>query len=140
LEQSPLSTHCILELHGCSPGILNDVLFIRDVTKEASKQGLSTLLKVSSHQFAPHGVTVVGLLAESHISIHTWPEHGYAAVDIFTCGECADPRQACDYLVRRFDARAHKLLVLRRGIGVQDGELEYPQELVQERDACRVRA
>jgi S-adenosylmethionine decarboxylase len=138
LEQSPVGTHCILELHGCSFAILNDVLFVRNAVKRASSQGLATLLKLTSHKFEPHGVTAVGLLAESHLSIHTWPEHGYAAIDIFTCGEDADPRQACTYLVNRFGAREHKLLVLRRGMGVEYHPLDHPSEPFEEHDRCRV--
>ena len=117
---TPVGTHCILELHGCSPDLLNDVLFVRDAVEQASKQSLSTLLNLTSHQFHPQGVTAVGLLAESHLSIHTWPECGYAGIDIFTCGEAAKPQQACDYLVKRFGARRHSLRILPRGVTASD--------------------
>ena len=117
---APVGTLCVLELHGCPPDLLNDVLFVRDAVEQASKQSLSTLLELSSHQFYPQGVTALGLLAESHLSIHTWPEHGYAAVDIFTCGDNAEPQRACRYLAGRFAARRHSLVVLPRGVGVPD--------------------
>lgn len=113
----PVGTHCILELQGCPPALLNDESFVRASLEEASRRGLSTLLSLTSHQFTPQGVTALALLAESHISIHTWPETGYAAVDVFTCGRTAQPRLAADYLVERFEARAHDLDIIPRGIG-----------------------
>ncbi len=68
-----------------------------------------------SYEFSPYGVTALVLLAESHISIHTWPENGYLAVDVFTCGEHTEPEQACHYLVEAFQACSHVLLKLPRG-------------------------
>jgi len=141
LQKTPRSTHCILELYGCPSNLLNDLSFVRDAVRQASQQGLSTLLDMSSHQFHPQGVTVVGLLAESHISIHTWPECGYAAVDVFTCGESADPQRACQYLVERFRARQHQRLTVPRGYG----QLPTPSVLMQsaseeEVDLCPVRS
>ena len=99
-----------------------------------------TLLKLSSHQFHPQGVTAVGLLAESHLSIHTWPEHGYAAVDVFTCGEEARPQQACDYLVKRFAARRHSLVVLPRGVGAPSCMPNADAEFAGRIELCRVPA
>ena len=109
--------HCILELYGCPSDLLNDELFVRDAIEKATQKSLSTLLQLSSHKFHPQGVTAIGLLAESHISIHTWPENNYAAVDIFTCGENADPAPACEYLVSEFQAQQHHQLILSRGDG-----------------------
>jgi len=115
LATASAGTHCILELYGCPSDLLNDVLCVRAAVEEASRRSMSTLLKLSSHQFQPQGVTAIALLAESHISIHTWPEHGYAAVDVFTCGENADPRRACLYVAERLAAREYELTVLSRG-------------------------
>ncbi len=112
---TPVGTHCILELTGCPAEILNDMPLIRDALAEASKHGMSTLLDLTSHKFEPQGVTALALLAESHISIHTWPESGYAALDVFTCGEHARPRQACEYLIRRLKAASYSLRQLPRG-------------------------
>ena len=134
---TPVGTHCILELHGCSPDLLNDVLFVRDAIEQASLQSLSTLLKLTSHQFYPQGVTAIALLAESHLSVHTWPEHGYAAVDIFTCGEDARPQQACRYLTKRFSARRHALVVLPRGVGATDAARTASAAFTEETDLCR---
>ena len=136
MTETPVGTHCILELHGCCFDTLNDEHFIRDALRQASKRSGSTLLKLASHRFEPQGVTAVGLLAESHLSIHTWPEHGYAAVDIFTCGEDARPRLACEYLARRLGAREQSLLILPRGAraGAEGQMAAAPPE---EKDLCR---
>ena len=76
--------HCILELYDCDPSRLDDEAFIRTTITSAAKGAGATLLNLITHQFQPQGVTGLALLAESHISIHTWPESGYAAVDVFT--------------------------------------------------------
>lgn len=124
---TPVGTHCILEVTGCPAEILNDMPLIRDALTEASKQGMSTLLDLTSHKFEPQGVTALALLAESHISIHTWPESGYAALDVFTCGEHARPRQACEYLVQRLQAASYSLRQLPRGgaVATHDEALPY---------------
>ena len=110
-----IGTHCIVELYDCPRKLLNDEQFVKNAVREATRHGLATLMGEVSHQFHPHGVTALGLLAESHISIHTWPEHGYAAADIFTCGDRANPQPACDFLIRRFQAGRHSLTKLVRG-------------------------
>jgi S-adenosylmethionine decarboxylase len=103
-------------LHGCHAERLNDLEAIEEIIAEAAAKAHSTLIDVRGHRFSPHGVTAVGLLAESHLSVHTWPETGYAAVDIFTCGERCDPLLACDTLIEAFGAQEHSLTVLTRGI------------------------
>lgn len=128
----PIGTHCVLELHGCSSNLLNDENFIRDALTKASRVGLSTLLDLTSHKFHPQGVTALALLAESHISMHTWPELGYAAVDVFTCGQTAQPQRACAFLVRQFNARNYSLKVLPRGAAVDDPEDAYDSRLPEE--------
>lgn len=108
-------THCIAELYDCPDELLNDLEFVKGAMREAAEAGLASLLDEVSHQFSPHGVTALGLLAESHISIHTWPEHNYVAVDVFTCGTRADPQAACMRLVRAFRAGRHSLIKIARG-------------------------
>ena len=107
--------HCIIELYGCPFGLLDDEDFIRETVSTAAAESGSTLLTLSSHQFSPQGVTALGLLAESHISVHTWPETGYAAADVFTCGHHCDPQQAGRYLADALRAEHHTISVLRRG-------------------------
>ena len=76
----------------------DDENYIRDVVYHASVQCNSTLLSLNSHKFQPQGVTCVAMLAESHISIHTWPEKGMAVCDVFTCGEHTEPQKSVDYM------------------------------------------
>lgn len=106
--------HCILELYGCSSAKLNDEVFLRDAITTAAQLAGATLLNLITHHFEPQGVTGLALLAESHISIHTWPESGYAAVDVFTCGDHTMPERACQVLAEKLDAGHHKLKSFRR--------------------------
>lgn len=106
--------HCILELYGCSSTKLNDEVFLRAAITTAAELAGATLLNLITHHFEPQGVTGLALLAESHISIHTWPESGYAAVDVFTCGDHTMPEKACQVLADELDAGQHKLKSFRR--------------------------
>lgn len=108
-------THCILELFECPFEVLDDENIIREAVEEAAAESGSTLLALTSHHFDPQGATALGLLAESHISIHTWPETGYAAADVFTCGKQCNPRKACSLLIEKLKSRRHSLSVLQRG-------------------------
>jgi S-adenosylmethionine decarboxylase len=110
-----VGTHCVLELYGCPGELLNDPVTIREALRNAAETARSTLLAEVLHPFEPQGVTALALLAESHISIHTWPEHGYAAIDVFTCGEHTRPEQACEHLARALHARKFNLRKLPRG-------------------------
>jgi S-adenosylmethionine decarboxylase len=111
---APVGSHCILELYDCSEALLNDAEFVRDSLREAAKQAKATLLNEVLHQFEPHGITALALLSESHISVHTWPEVRYAALDVFTCGSHTDPEEACRYLIKAFRAGRHSMTKLRR--------------------------
>ncbi|MCU0530317.1 MAG: adenosylmethionine decarboxylase, partial [Cyanobium sp. Prado107] len=106
--------HCILELYDCDPGRLDDQAFLRDTITAAAQQAGATLLNLITHRFQPQGVTGLALLAESHISIHTWPESGYAAVDVFTCGDHTMPERACAVLAAELGAGRHRLTSFRR--------------------------
>lgn len=96
--------HLILDLYGCDEDILND----RDQLEEALVMALMTakanVLRVIGHKFEPQGVTLLALLAESHASIHTWPEIGYCAIDLYTCGEETDTHAAATHLKKRLNA------------------------------------
>ena len=101
--------HCILELYDCDHSKLDDEAFLRTTITTAAKRAGATLLNLITHRFEPQGVTGLALLAESHISIHTWPESGYAAVDVFTCGDHTMPEQACAVMRDGLKARRHAL-------------------------------
>lgn len=97
--------HHLVDLHGCDPYLLNNEEFILKALAEAAAKSNSTLLSVGFHKFDPQGATGYALLAESHISIHTWPEIGHAACDIFTCGgDHVDCDAAGAYLAEAFKA------------------------------------
>ena len=100
-----IGRHCILELYQCDNAKLNDEAFIRTTITSSAKIAGAKLLNLVTHSFKPQGVTGLALLAESHISIHTWPEIGYAAIDVFTCGDHTMPGKACNLLAKEFLAK-----------------------------------
>ena len=108
------SKHLLLELYRCDCEKLNDESFLRCILNRASKLANATVLNLMSNKFEPHGVTAIALLAESHISIHTWPESNYSAVDIFTCGQNMMPELASQYLIDSLTAKEHSLRVIKR--------------------------
>jgi S-adenosylmethionine decarboxylase len=117
-----VGTHCFAELHDCPHDLLNDAKLISRAIRQAARRAKSELLHEVTHQFQPIGVTALALLAESHISIHTWPETGYAAVDAFTCGDKAVPEAACRYLARTL--KAGRVAMVRTARGLMTHRLE----------------
>ena len=113
-ELSHQSKHLLLELYRCDGEKLNDESFLRCTLNKAAKLAKATVLNLISNKFEPQGVTVIALLAESHISIHTWPESNYSAVDIFTCGQNMFPELASQYLIEALKAEEHSLRVIQR--------------------------
>lgn len=108
-----LGTHIIAEFHGCTN--INDADALKDELVKAAVAAGATVLNVHTHQFAPQGVSGLVLLQESHLSIHTWPEHGYAAVDIYTCGEHVHSQAAIDSLSAYFKPTYVRQLQVDRG-------------------------
>ena len=108
------SKHLLLELYGCDYEKLNDESFLRCTLNRAAKLAKATVLNLISNKFEPQGVTAIALLAESHISIHTWPESNYSAIDIFTCGQNMMPELASQYLIEALKAEEHFLRVIER--------------------------
>ena len=108
------SKHLLLELYGCDYEKLNDESFLRCSLNRAAKLAKATVLNLISNKFEPQGVTAIALLAESHISIHSWPESNYSAVDIFTCGQNMKPELASQYLIETLNAEEHFLRIIKR--------------------------
>ena len=106
----------LLELKDCNREILNDLSFIKDLLSESATRAGATVLGESFHKFNPHGVSGVVVIAESHISIHTWPEHGYAAVDIFSCGTRVDTDVAAQAIIKALESKNHSVIEIQRGI------------------------
>ena len=108
------SKHLLLELYRCDYEKLNDESYLRCTLNRAAKLAKAIVLNLISNKFEPQGVTAIALLAESHISIHTWPESNYSAVDIFTCGQDMMPELASQYLIESLKAKEHCLRVIER--------------------------
>lgn len=126
-----IGSHWILEMYDCPPEVIDDLEHVRQALRQAVKAARSTLLHEAAHAFEPQGVTALGLLAESHISVHTWPELGYAAADVFTCGEHATPREACEYLAVALQAGRYELRHIERGgAAPEERPLRRPEPLV----------
>ena len=113
-----LGRHLLLELHDCDRGALNDTDLIRDVMLKAAIDCGAVVLGNQFHHFNPQGVSGVVVIAESHISIHTWPEYGYAAVDVFTCGTAVNPEIAAKVLIDGLKAKNHSMMEIARGAEV----------------------
>ena len=111
-----LGLHLLLELNECNPKLLNDIDFIRQALLSTAHEVGATVVGESFHRFSPQGVTGILAIAESHISIHTWPELEYAAADIFACGSSFRPREAAEILVERLQSRNPDILEVERGM------------------------
>ncbi len=117
-EKSTLSSfqgkHLLVELYGCNNKKLDDESYLRCLINNSAKLANATILNLISNKFEPQGVTAIALLAESHLSIHTWPEAQYAALDIFTCGKNMKPDLACNFLIDSLEAKEHILKTIDR--------------------------
>jgi len=119
-----LGRHIIAELHGCDPGLLTDLEQTIEILREAVRVSGASYLGEFYRVFEPWGgLTAIVALAESHISIHTWPEYRYAALDIFTCGETADPWKAYEYVVEAYKPEKVNVTEVKRGL-VRTEELQ----------------
>ncbi len=112
-EWKALGKHIILELFTKEIEKLNDTSFIKEMLIKAAEEAETTVLNYAEHKFKPQGVTAVVLLAESHISIHTWPEYGYAAIDIYTCGGI--PEKAMEFIIQKLNAYEYDMKMMVRG-------------------------
>ena len=108
-----MGKHYLLNLYGCSYDRLDNEKYLVGLLEQSANASGATVLQTISHKFDPHGVTAICLLSESHISIHTWPETGEAAVDVFTCGNC-DPKIGCDIIIENLKADNHTLSYIER--------------------------
>jgi S-adenosylmethionine decarboxylase proenzyme len=129
MEKKSLGYHVMLELFDCDREILNDVNKIEEYMIHAAKKAGATIISSSFHHFNPHGVSGVIVIAESHLAIHTWPEYGYAAVDVFTCGKTVDTVMACNYLKKTMCAQIVKSYDMDRGILFGNNIVSKSQEL-----------
>ncbi|MGI6307785.1 MAG: adenosylmethionine decarboxylase [Dethiobacteria bacterium] len=124
-----LGRHVLAEFYGCSPDILNDTVRIEQIMVNAALEAGAEIREVVFHEFTPQGVSGVVVISESHLAIHTWPELGYAAVDVFTCGTTVDPWVSCYYLKRQFTAERMAAKEIKRGIfELEEIKTDYTQQ------------
>src|SRR5947209_2870717 len=124
-RMEPRGRHVIAELDGCDAELLSDPGKVRRLLLAAADEAGATSLAVETFEFPNGGVSGFVLLAESHISIHTWPEQAYAAIDIYTCGHHTVPDAACAYLVDHLGASSWRASVFDRGLVAADGKHEH---------------
>ncbi|MBI4812560.1 adenosylmethionine decarboxylase [Candidatus Falkowbacteria bacterium] len=113
-----LGRHLLVELRDCAPGILNNLEKVKNILVRAAKKSGATIIVVSFYELNPFGIISINgmvIIAESHLSIRTWPEYDYAAVDIFTCGDLIKPEVAAQYLIERFESKNPSLIEIKRG-------------------------
>jgi S-adenosylmethionine decarboxylase len=111
-----LGTHLLVELRDSNPEILKDLARVKDTLVAAAKEAKATIVDISFHEFNPFGISGVVVIAESHLTIHTWPEYSYAAVDIFTCGDIIKPEVAAAFLIEQFESKNPSIVEMKRGI------------------------
>lgn len=106
------------ELQGCPFEILNDMKKVEQIMVKAALSAGAEVRECVFHKFSPQGISGVVVISESHLAIHTWPELGYAAVDVFTCGDTVNPWDACNYLVDNFQADHMDAQEIKRGANI----------------------
>ncbi|WP_134685896.1 adenosylmethionine decarboxylase [Brevibacillus migulae] len=133
MEYSTFGRHVAIDTWGVQFDLLNDAEFLKKEMIEAAEACGATVLSVQAKQFSPQGATVLVLLSESHLSIHTYPERGFAALDCYTCGETVDPQLAIDYMVSVLKPEKIYAKKLVRGIG----ELQVEEPVVKVPDMVK---
>ena len=111
------SSHCIMELWECNNQILDNKDMVEELMVEAALESGAEVREVAFHKFAPQGVSGVVVISESHLAIHTFPEHGYASIDVFTCGERIDPQVAAKLIAKKLNSKRFYEINLERGMG-----------------------
>jgi len=117
-----LGTHLLVELRECNTEILKNLEKVRNALVSAAKEAKATIVDVSFHEFNPFGISGVVVIAESHLTIHTWPEYDYAAIDIFTCGDIIKPEVAASFLIKQFECKNPSIVEMKRGILSHENE------------------
>ncbi|KUK84151.1 MAG: S-adenosylmethionine decarboxylase proenzyme [Pelotomaculum thermopropionicum] len=111
-----LGRHVLAEICGCDFNILNNIKKVEEIMVDAALEAGAEVRECVFHKFSPQGVSGVVVISESHLAIHTWPELGYAAVDVFTCGDSVNPWDACNYLTDHFYAKHITAKEIKRGM------------------------
>lgn len=112
---APAGRHVLAELTGCPAAVLNDPAGLEKCFRRCAEEGGATLISSHFHHFSPQGVSGVVVIAESHVTVHTWPEHGYAAVDVFTCGRPEVAEAVMELLITALGAETVHRTSFERG-------------------------
>lgn len=121
-----LGTHLLIEFYNCDKKILDDEKSIEGLFIQAARKAKATVVERVFHKFSPHGVSGVVVISESHLAVHTWPEYGYAAVDVFTCGTEIDPWVAQKVIRDGLKAENTTALEMKRGsLQLPQGQLTH---------------
>ena len=129
-----LGKHIIIECSGCRPEILNDLDAVQEILTNAAIAAKAEVRARAFHRFSPQGISGVVVISESHLSVHTWPEYGYAALDIYTCGEKTLPWLACEFVAHSFGATEVKATEIQRGIEKRTGYFSHKVSEVKEKN------
>ena len=134
LEEIHLGQHVLAEFFECDPNTLNSMDKVEKYMIDAALECGATIVQKCFHMFNPYGVSGVVIISESHLAIHTWPELGYAAVDLFTCGTKCDPKIAYEFLKNKFSSKKASFTELKRGIITRNSMevVEKPFEVMQQ--------
>lgn len=123
-ELHKLGIHLVVDAWDCNPELLDDEQRIKEIAIGAAHVSGATLINICTHHFSPQGVTATATLAESHLAIHTWPEHNYLGMDIFFCGE-GDPHWAAQYVILAAEAANSQIREMDRGIPANASQLSH---------------
>ncbi|PJZ24889.1 S-adenosylmethionine decarboxylase proenzyme [Leptospira hartskeerlii] len=111
-----MGKHVIAEFYECDYETINNHELVEDIMLKAVDLSGATTVKSVFHRFSPFGVSGVVVVSESHFAIHTWPEYGYCAIDVFTCGDLIDNQAALEYLKERFGSKSISVVEMKRGL------------------------
>lgn len=127
-ELYALGNHLLIELRDCNPETLKSLEKVKSALVGAAKEASATIIDLSFHEFNPFGISGMVVIAESHLSIHTWPEYSYAAADIFTCGDVIKPDVAASYLIMQFESKNPSIIEVKRGL-LNSGNKKLPHKI-----------
>jgi len=111
---SPLGIHYLVECKNCTPELLTNLPLLKSTITNIAKKAGATVIETLLHQFNPYGLSGIVIIAESHLAIHTWPEHGYAAIDIFTCGNVKVAENIYQEILQTFKPSTHNITKINR--------------------------
>ena len=120
--------HYIVEASGCNQAVIVKVETVEQILVQAAEIAGVQVWSISFHRFNPNGVSGVVVISESHLSVHTWPEYGYVALDIFTCGDSAKPEKAVEWALRKFGATNVHITEVTRGL--EEGDKVFFHSIV----------